>query len=107
MEFPHTAKTSGDSMNTLSQIAFVRVIEFLVNILDVSGVICAEYSEEYSHWNSSKSLHQWMKDEGIVGITGIDTRELTQKIRTESTMLGKIIIDDDLPLNKDLFKENM
>jgi len=71
------------------------------------GVICAEYSEEYSHWNSSRSLHQWLKDEGIVGITGIDTRELTQKLRAESTMLGKIIIDDDLPLDHNLFKENM
>lgn len=79
----------------------------LTAILDASGLICAEYSEEYCHWNSSRSLHQWLKDEGIVGITGIDTRELTQKLRSESTMMGKIIIDDDVPLDYDLFKENM
>lgn len=66
--------------------------------LQVSGVIVADYSSEYCHWNAVKSLHDWLKDEGVPGISGIDTRELTQKLRKESTMLGKIIVENDVPL---------
>lgn len=58
------------------------------------ALIVADYSEEYSHWNAKKSLGQWMKEQKIPGITGIDTRMLTRKLRDQGTMLGKIITDE-------------
>jgi len=54
----------------------------------------SDYSFEYSHWNASESLGDWLKSQKIPGIYGIDTRELTQILRESGTMLGKIIIDD-------------
>jgi len=54
-----------------------------------------DYSENYSHWNAKKSLAQWMKEYNIPGIYGIDTRELTKKIRKKGTMLGKIVYDKE------------
>ena len=42
-----------------------------------SAIIVNDYSEEYSHWNATESLADWLKREHVPGITGIDTRELT------------------------------
>ena len=57
------------------------------------AMIVSDYSENYSHWSAEKSLSEWLIDEKIPGITGIDTRMLTRKLREKGTMLGKIIID--------------
>ena len=59
------------------------------------ALIISDYSEEYSHWNAKKSLSDWMKEQKIPGIYGIDTRMLTRKLREKGTMLGKIIIDEN------------
>ncbi|MDO8481215.1 MAG: glutamine-hydrolyzing carbamoyl-phosphate synthase small subunit [Nanoarchaeota archaeon] len=58
--------------------------------IHIKGLIVADYSREYSHWNAKSSLSEWMAQEGIPGISGIDTRALTKKLRTHGTMLGKI-----------------
>jgi carbamoyl-phosphate synthase small subunit len=58
------------------------------------GLIVSNYSYEYSHWSAVRSLDEWLSDEKIPAITGIDTRKLTRNLRDKGTMLGKIIIDD-------------
>lgn len=63
--------------------------------IQVSGFIISEYSNEFNHWNSEKSLDQWMKDNEIPGIFGVDTRLLTQILREKGSMLGKIIINEE------------
>uniref|UniRef100_A0A2P2HXN8 CAD protein-like n=2 Tax=Hirondellea gigas TaxID=1518452 RepID=A0A2P2HXN8_9CRUS len=60
----------------------------------VSGLVVGELCEEPSHWASVKTLGTWLKEEGITGIQGIDTRELTKRIRVEGSMLGSIVADD-------------
>jgi carbamoyl-phosphate synthase small subunit len=62
--------------------------------IQVQGLIVSDYSEEHSHWNAKKSLSEWMQEFNIPGIYGIDTRELTKKLREKGTMLGKIVYDD-------------
>lgn len=59
----------------------------------LSALIVSEYSENYSHWNAKESLGEWLNREHIPGITGIDTRELTQKLREHGVMRGKILIE--------------
>ncbi len=59
------------------------------------ALIVADYSEEYSHWNGSRSLAQWLQSEHITGITGIDTRQLTKVLREYGVMMGTITFDDD------------
>ena len=59
--------------------------------VQVQGLIVSDYSFEYSHWNAKKSLSTWLKENNIPGIYGIDTRELTKKLRTKGTLLGAII----------------
>ena len=59
----------------------------------VQGLVCQDYSAQFSHWNAASSLGDWLKESGVPGIHGVDTRLLTKKIRDKGAMLGKIIFD--------------
>jgi carbamoyl-phosphate synthase small subunit len=59
--------------------------------IQIQGLIISNYSENYSHWNAKKSLSDWMKEHKIPGIYGVDTRELTKKIRKKGTLLGHLV----------------
>uniref|UniRef100_A0A671W8C4 Carbamoyl-phosphate synthase [ammonia], mitochondrial n=1 Tax=Sparus aurata TaxID=8175 RepID=A0A671W8C4_SPAAU len=61
--------------------------------IQVSGLLVQDYSHEYSHWNSVKSLGQWLHEEKVPALFGIDTRMLTKVIRDKGTVLGKIEFD--------------
>ncbi|KAK9969143.1 hypothetical protein ABG768_027343 [Culter alburnus] len=61
--------------------------------IQVSGLLVQDYSAEYSHWNSVKSLAQWLQEEKVPALFGIDTRMLTKIIRDKGTVLGKIEFD--------------
>jgi carbamoyl-phosphate synthase small subunit len=60
-------------------------------IIHVSGLIISDYSFQYSHWNAQKSLSEWLKDNKIPAIYGVDTRELTKIIREYGAMKGKLL----------------
>lgn len=59
--------------------------------IHVRGLVISDYSAKYSHWDAVESLGQWLKEEKIPAICGIDTRYLIQMIREEGAMLGAII----------------
>ena len=61
--------------------------------IHVEAMIVSDYSEEYSHWNACESLESWLVREGIPGVTGIDTRALTKKIRERGVMMGRIVFE--------------
>jgi len=63
--------------------------------IQVQGLIISDYSFEYSHWNAKKSLAEWLKEENIPALYGIDTRKLAKILREKGTMLGKIIFEDN------------
>ena len=54
------------------------------------AIIVADYSDDYCHWNAKESLAEWLKREKIPGITGINTRRLTQVLREQGVMMGRI-----------------
>ncbi len=58
--------------------------------IHVRGVVCAQVSDTYSHHAAKMSLDAWLKKHGIPGITGVDTRALTKKLREHGVMLGAI-----------------
>jgi len=63
--------------------------------IHIKGLIVTDYSEHPSHWNSAKSLSEWMREYGVPGITGIDTRALTKLLREKGTMLGQINLENE------------
>ena len=62
--------------------------------IHIQGLIVNNYSDNYSHWNAKESLSDWLKENNIPAITGIDTRALTKKLREKGTMLGRIKIEN-------------
>ena len=62
--------------------------------IHAEAIIVSDYSYNYSHWNAKNSLSDWLKEEHIPGITGIDTRQLTKVLREHGVMMGKILFDD-------------
>ena len=63
--------------------------------IQIQALVISDYSFEYSHWNAKKSLAEWLKEENIPAIYGIDTRRLTKTLREKGAMLGKIVINND------------
>lgn len=57
------------------------------------AIVAQDYSFDPSHWQADRTLAQWLKDEHIPGIYGIDTRALTKHLRESGSMLGKILIE--------------
>uniref|UniRef100_A0A9J7Y3X2 Carbamoyl-phosphate synthetase 2, aspartate transcarbamylase, and dihydroorotase n=1 Tax=Cyprinus carpio carpio TaxID=630221 RepID=A0A9J7Y3X2_CYPCA len=81
--------------------------------IHAAALIVGELSENPSHWSSAKSLDQWLREQGIPGLEGVDTRCLTKKIREKGTMLGKLVVEGtsasdvpfDNPDTRNLVKE--
>jgi len=61
----------------------------------VEGFIIKEGSVLPSNWRARKSLEDYLRDYGIVGIQGIDTRALTRHIRDHGAQEGVISTTDD------------
>ena len=67
----------------------VSVQELRVRQARRSGAISsAKSATGPSHATSEKTLDAWLKENGIPGISGVDTRALTKKLRVHGVMLG-------------------
>ncbi|KAJ2133543.1 Carbamoyl-phosphate synthase [Coemansia sp. RSA 921] len=64
---------------------------FESNQIHVAGLVVGQASAEFSHHLANSSLGDWLKREGIPALYGVDTREVTKRIREEGVMLGKIL----------------
>ncbi|HSA84018.1 MAG TPA: glutamine-hydrolyzing carbamoyl-phosphate synthase small subunit [Patescibacteria group bacterium] len=67
--------------------------------IQVSGLIVSNSIDTPSHFQSTMTLAEWFKKENVPLIEIKDTRFLTKKIREKGVMLGKIIIDKDVPFH--------
>lgn len=56
----------------------------------VEGFIVKEASRVASNWRSNKTISQYLKENGIIGIEGVDTRALTRHIRMKGSMKAVI-----------------
>jgi carbamoyl-phosphate synthase small subunit len=54
--------------------------------IQVRGFVVREECLEPSHYLSQKTIHQYLKDGGISGIYGLDTRSITRKLRSVGVM---------------------
>lgn len=56
----------------------------------VEGFVAREFSEISSNWQSTETLESYLKRNGIIGISEVDTRALVLKIRNRGAMRGII-----------------
>jgi carbamoyl-phosphate synthase small subunit len=60
----------------------------------VEGFIVKEYQPHPSSWRSKNSLSDFLSEHDVIGITGIDTRALTRRLRVDGVMRGIITTED-------------
>ena len=60
--------------------------------IQIRGLVVHDLSMVASHWNLSMTLDEWLDKENIPGITGIDTRALTKKLRTGGVMMAALVV---------------
>jgi carbamoyl-phosphate synthase small subunit len=56
----------------------------------VKGIVVSEACESPSHYQSQQNLSEWLKAQKVPGISGVDTRYITQKLRDHGVMRGII-----------------
>jgi len=64
--------------------------------IQVKALLIHDLSDVASHWSCTKTLDQWLYDEKIPGIYGIDTRELTKKLRVNGVMMGAVAVSQNV-----------
>ena len=60
----------------------------------VKGIIVRNYSSNNSNWRSLKNFNQWLVENNIIGIYGIDTRALVKILRSSGSMNGILTSED-------------
>ena len=69
--------------------------------VDASGLVVRVVPRRLSSWRNSCALNDYLKNRGIVGIGGVDTRKLTRLLRDQGSQSGCIVAaeevgDDDI-----------
>jgi len=59
----------------------------------VSGFVVRELAARHSNYRATAALEQWLADQGVTGISDIDTRALTRKLRIDGAMKGVLSAD--------------
>ncbi len=63
----------------------------------IAGYVVSELCARPSHATSRKTLDDWLRESGVPGIAGVDTRALTRKIRVHGVMTGLLAAGDRPP----------
>ncbi len=64
--------------------------------IQVRGFVVREECLEPNHYLSTKTIHKYLAESGIPGISGVDTRAITRKLRSVGVMMG-VITGDNTP----------
>jgi carbamoyl-phosphate synthase small subunit len=56
--------------------------------IQVQALVVQNYIDAHSHHAAARSLHEWLSEENVAGLTGVDTRALTRRLRERGTMQG-------------------
>lgn len=59
--------------------------------IQTRGMVVHQECTEPSHWRSTMTLGDYLASEGVPGISGIDTRSLTRKLRSHGVMRKSVV----------------
>jgi carbamoyl-phosphate synthase small subunit len=69
-----------------------------------AGFVVHEISDTASNWRSMGELDQYLKENGIPGLYGMDTRALTRHLRSRGVVRGVLLPEKERSKAKDLLK---
>ncbi|MGH7758126.1 MAG: carbamoyl-phosphate synthase domain-containing protein, partial [Candidatus Dormibacteria bacterium] len=56
------------------------------------AVLVAECSPTAPHWQAELAFSSWLRQQGVPGLTGVDTRALTRHLRDRGTQRGVLAL---------------
>ncbi len=80
-------------------------LHFESDSVKVKGFV-VHYLSRPSHWSSEKTLEDWLTGENVPGVSAVDTRAITQKLRTRGTMLGTLRVSRQ-PISIEEFRNEL
>jgi carbamoyl-phosphate synthase small subunit len=78
----------------------INLDDFESNGIKPTGIVVKEACEKPSNWRSRQSIHEYLLEQNLSAIQGIDTRALTKRIRSGGVTMGLITRDPDAAIAK-------
>ncbi len=64
--------------------------------IQVKGFVVRDDCDAPSHPYAEMTIHEYLETNGIPGVSGVDTRAITRRIRSTGVMMGAIVQGDDV-----------
>ena len=84
LTYPHVGNVGANSEDEESHRAFA------------SGLVVRDVPAQASNWRSRLSLTDCLRQHGVIGIAGVDTRRLTRLLREKGALAGAIVAGADI-----------
>ncbi|RAK97507.1 bifunctional carbamoylphosphate synthetase/aspartate transcarbamylase [Aspergillus ibericus CBS 121593] len=98
--FPLVGNYGVPSREAMDELLKTLPKHFESTEIHIAGLVVATYAgEEYSHFLAESSLGQWLKEQGVPAVHGVDTRALTKRIREKGSMLGRVLLQKSETVN--------
>lgn len=65
--------------------------------VQVAGLVIARLAIRPTHPGMRDTLADWLRAAGVPAIEGVDTRAITRRLRSEGTMTGLLLRDENVP----------
>ena len=65
--------------------------------VQVSGLVVRQHSLRPSHWESQMTIGAYLDAQGVPGLSGVDTRAITRRLRTSGVMMGTFTLGEETP----------
>lgn len=93
MTWPLAGNYGVPSRNTRDKLLEAVPAYFEAAKIHIAGLVVASYAgEDYSHHLASSSLGDWLRENDVPAVYGVDTRALTKRIRHKGSMLGRMLL---------------
>lgn len=92
MTYPLVGNYGVPSFNIKDEYGLPKFFES--DKIQIKALLIHDLSDIASHWSCIKTLDQWLHEEKVPGIYGIDTRELTKKLRVHGVMMGAVTVSE-------------
>lgn len=71
--------------------------------VQATGLVIHEHTRAHSNYRATRSLDDWLREAGVLGIADVDTRALTRHLRASGVTMG-VITDDPAPSDAELVR---
>lgn len=77
----------------------IKKIENESETIKIAGLVCRNFTDEYSRLNADSGIQDYFESENLVGITDVDTRAVVKHIRSKGAM-NCLISSSEMDIDK-------